>query len=304
MAELVAASEGALSEIIQKGSKSFSLAAKLLPVRVRRDALILYAFCRDADDCIDSSSDPAEGLAVLHGRLDQIYGKGAESPLDHALAELVQRKRIGRPILEALIEGFAWDVDARRYATLTELEDYAMRVAGTVGLMMALIMDTQDRNALYRASELGVAMQLTNICRDVGEDARRGRIYLPEDLLQSAGLGLQSADLAVAPQAAALKVVVQRLLARADDLYARAESGIASLPRDARWAIAAASAIYREIGREIERHEYNVTTHRAHTSVLRKVWLVAKAWFRARRVGRQQVAESLPAARFLIERMS
>ena len=162
------------------GSKTFFAASLLLPARVRAPASALYAFCRLADDEIDLGSDPQRAMAGLHRRLDHVYA-GRPQPIDadHALAAVVHRFAIPRAMLDALLDGFVWDTQGRRYETLEDVHAYGARVAGAVGAMMALVMGTRDSAALARACELGVAMQLTNIARDVGEDARNGRLYLP-----------------------------------------------------------------------------------------------------------------------------
>ena len=148
------------------------------------------------------------------------------------------------PLLpEALLEGLAWDAEGRSYETIDELFDYAARVAGAVGVMMALIMGVRSPQALARACDLGVAMQLTNIARDVGEDARLGRIYLPRQWLREAGIDAD-AWLAKPGLDERLRPIVARLLQEADALYARARAGIALLPANCRPAILAAALIY------------------------------------------------------------
>ena len=172
--------------LLRSGSKSFDLAAKLLPRAVRDPAVALYAFCREADDAIDEGSG---GLSWLRERLTLVYeGRPLTLPTDRALAHVVARFAIPRALPEALLEGFAWDIDGRRYQDLSELRAYAARVAGSVGAMMAVVMGARDSERLAAAVELGVAMQLSNIARDVGEDARNGRIYLPLGWLAEAGI--------------------------------------------------------------------------------------------------------------------
>jgi phytoene synthase len=215
---------------------------------------------------------------------------------------VVFRFRIPRELLDALLEGFLWDATGRNYETLEDLQAYGARVAGTVGAMMALVMGARDEAALARACDLGVAMQLTNIARDVGEDARNGRLYLPRQWLREAGIDplrwLESPRFD-----AALASVVQRLLAEADTLYRRAEHGIAALPRNCRPAIRAARLVYAEIGREIERNAMDSVTRRAVVPGLRKIGLIVRA------VGAVLVAPgdaaaqvpALEAVRFLVD---
>jgi phytoene synthase len=259
------------------GSKSFFAASLLLPSRVRAPATALYAFCRLADDEIDLGSDPTQAVRGLHLRLDALYaGRPHAIEADRALASVVHRHAIPRALLDALLEGFLWDAIGRRYETLEEVQDYGARVAGTVGAMMALVMGVRDEAALARACDLGVAMQLTNIARDVGEDARNGRLYLPRQWLREAGIDPQA--WLQAPQFdAAIASIVQRLLDAADALYRKAEHGIAGLPRDCRPAIHAARLVYAEIGRQLERDGLDSINRRAVVSGRRKLALMARA---------------------------
>lgn len=266
--------------LMRGGSKTFFAASLLLPARVRGPATALYAFCRVADDAIDLR-DPtrpvAEVLRELHRRLRRIYaGDPLPFDADRALTPVVERHGIPLPLLAALLDGFAWDAEGRQYETLDELSHYAARVAGTVGAMMALIMDTRSPAALARACELGVAMQFTNIARDVGEDARNGRLYLPRAWLRSEGI-----DPEVWLQRPvfneAIARVVARLLNAADALYERAGSGIARLPIACRPAISAARHVYAEIGREVERNGFDSVAQRAVVSRRRKLVLIARA---------------------------
>ncbi len=257
--------------LLRGGSRTFHAASRLLPARVRTPAAALYAFCRLADDAIDSSDDPAATLAVLHARLDAAYaGRPGPVAADRALASVLHAYAIPRALPEALLEGFAWDAEGRRYADIASLRAYGMRVAGTVGAMMTLLMGVRDPDALARACDLGVAMQLTNIARDVGEDARAGRLYLPRDWLDEAGIDAD-AFLARPAHSAALATVIGRLLDEADRLYARGAAGIACLPRQCRPAIGAARLLYAEIGREVERQGLDSVTARAVVSGRRKV---------------------------------
>ena len=270
----------ACSEMMRGGSKSFFAAARVLPERIRAPATALYAFCRVADDAVDSAPDTtaqALALADLQNRLSLIY---EGSPLDHvadrALTEVVHSFKIPQPMLAALLEGFAWDAQGRRYNTIDELHEYSARVAGTVGTMMAIIMGTRSEGALARACELGAAMQLTNIARDVGEDARNGRIYLPLSWLRDAGINPQ--EWLKAPVFdERIGKIVERLLLEADRLYARAEAGISQLPRDCRMAIQAARLLYAEIGHEVRRQGLNSVSKRAVVSSARKLALLALA---------------------------
>jgi phytoene synthase len=262
---------------IKTGSRTFYAASLVLPARVRDPAYGLYAFCRLSDDAIDLGGGSLDALDRLRERLARAYaGRPMNYAADRAFADFVSRFCVPRALPEALLEGLAWDAEGRRYERLEDLFDYAARVAGAVGAMMTLMMGARSRVTLARACELGVAMQLTNIARDVGEDARAGRIYLPMSWLRETGL---DPDRFIAePQVSApLRGVIARLLREADALYARARSGIADLPWNCRPAILAAGSLYAEIGREIERASLDSVHQRARVSGARKTRLLARA---------------------------
>ena len=267
----------ACRELMRGGSKSFFTASLLLPERVRAPATGLYAFCRVADDLIDGSADPGRAIEELRGRLDAIYADRPGPHLaDRALACVVQSHRLPRVLPDALLEGFEWDVQGRRYETLQDVHDYGARVAGAVGVMMAVVMETRERAALARAAELGVAMQLTNIARDVGEDARMGRLYLPAAWMREAGLDPE-AWLRRPRFEPALGTVVGRLLAEAERLYGRGECGVSALPRDCRPGIQAARLVYSEIGNTLAAAGLDSVSTRTVVPRRRKLKLVAQA---------------------------
>jgi phytoene synthase len=264
----------ACREAIRTGSLSFHAASRLLPARVRDPALALYAFCRLADDAVDLRADKVGAVLRLRDRLEMVYaGRPANAAPDRAFAAVVADHEMPRALPEALLEGLAWDAAGRRYATLSELLDYSARVASAVGAMMCVLMRVRDRNALARACDLGAAMQLTNIARDVGEDAAAGRLYLPTDWLAEAGLDPEA--FLARPQATpALRAQVRRLLREAQRLYFRAEAGVAALPPSCRPAIYAARHIYAGIGGAVARAGHDSVTGRARTSAVQKAgWL-------------------------------
>ena len=276
----------ACRKLIRHGSHSFFMASLLLPNRIAVPATALYAFCRVADDLIDGAASDGElgtgasaAVAVegLRARLDLIYaGRPGPAAEDRALAEVVERFEIPRSMPEALLEGLAWDASGREYQTLSELYDYAARVAGCVGAMMTLVMGTSDARAVARACDLGVAMQLTNIARDVGEDARMGRLYLPRAWFAEVGL---DADgwLAAPTDDVRVRRMTKRLLGYADILYRRGECGIALLPLGCRPGIRAARLIYADIGREIAKAGYRTLDRRAIVPKPRKAALLGLA---------------------------
>lgn len=267
----------ACAALLRGGSRSFHTASLLLPARVRLHATGLYAFCRVADDAIDGSDQPAAALDQLQRRLDDLYaGRPQDHLADRAFAHVVAAHQLPKELPQALLEGFAWDAQGRDYPDIASVHAYGARVAGSVGVMMALLMETRDPVALARAAELGVAMQLTNIARDVGEDAGLGRLYLPADWLREAGLDPQ-AWLAQPMAGAALQSVVLRLLAEADRLYARAECGVPALPRDCRPGIQAARLVYAEIGHALARSGGDSVSRRTVVRRSRQVTLVLQA---------------------------
>lgn len=287
--------------ILNAGSKSFAAASLLLPGRIRGDVAAVYAFCRVSDDAVDLGEDAALELQVLHRRLDRIAaGRPDDDPVDRALAAVFSRHAIPEALLLGLLDGYRWDAEARSYETIEELEGYCARVASTVGVVMTLLMGPRSPEVLARATDLGLAMQLTNIARDVGEDARAGRLYLPRTWLREAGLDPDG--FVAAPRfCPALGSVVERLLERADVYYRRADLGISMLPRDSRLAIRSARLIYSDIGRVIRAHRFNSVDQRAYTSKARKVWLLIRALpslFWRRRDSSVPAAE---ATRFLID---
>ena len=297
-----AADRTACRAAIRAGSKSFYAAGRLLPGDVREAAYGLYAFCRLSDDLVDEAAGPddrRDAVARLAVRVGKACaGHPCDTPADRAFAEVVDAYAIPEALPRALIEGFAWDAEGRRYADLGALHAYAARVAGSVGAMMALIMGARAPAALARACDLGAAMQLTNIARDVGEDARMGRLYLPLDWMAEVGLDPDEflADPRPSP---GLARIVARLLAEADRLYARAEAGIGALPPPCRPAIRAASLIYAEIGRIVAAQGYDSVTGRARVGTGRKLALILRA-VRARDGETGLAAPPLPEAAFLI----
>jgi phytoene synthase len=292
-----------LRVLMRGGSKSFFAASLMLPARVRAPATALYAFCRLADDAIDLGADPSAAMRDLVSRLDALYdGRPRAIDADIALAGVVHRHAIPRALPDALLEGFLWDTQKRCCETLADTEAYAARVAATVGAMMSLVMGAASPTALARACDLGVAMQLTNIARDVGEDARAGRLYLPRQWLREAGIDIP-AWLAQPVFNPAIAGVIERLLRHADMLYQRSEHGIAELPRDCRPAIRAARLVYAEIGEQLRREGLDSISRRVVVTKQRKLALMARA-AGAAVVSSGQAGAALPvlpAVQFLVD---
>jgi 15-cis-phytoene synthase len=285
--------------LLRGGSRSFFAASLLLPRKVRDPASVLYAFCRLADDAIDVDARP-DALSQLKQRLDRAYrGHPRSAPVDRAFAEVVAHHEIPRRLPEALLEGLEWDMSGRHYDTMADLQHYAARVAGSVGAMMAILMDRRQPEVIARACDLGVAMQLTNIARDVGEDARNGRLYLPRNWLADSGLDAD-AWLARPAFSAALGGVVRKVLGAADELYESAGAGIEQLPASCRPGIRVAHALYREIGREVERQQGDSVSRRAVVAKGRKMRLMAGALSPIGRSPDLSWAPPLDATRYLV----
>ena len=268
-------------DAIRTGSLSFHAASKLLPASVRDPALALYAFCRLADDEVDEGHNKGEAVLKLQERLDLVYaGTPRNVPEDRAFAAVCEAFEMPRALPEALLEGLAWDAVERQYDTLSDVRGYSARVASAVGAMMCVLMRVRDADALARACDLGVAMQLTNIARDVGEDARAGRIYLPLDWLREAGID-RDAFLIAPTDRPEIRRMVKSLLAEARRLYIRSEAGISSLPLKARPGIFAARYIYAAIGNNLARIGHNSIDHRARTNTAHKLSLITLSTARA-----------------------
>jgi 15-cis-phytoene synthase len=293
-------------EILRAGSKSFYAASRLLPQRVRGPATIVYAFCRVADDAVDEA--PPEGaleaVQALRSRLDRVYeSRPDDHPIDRALSDVVAHYGLPRSAPDALLDGFLWDAQGRRYETLSDVLAYSARVASAVGVIMTWLMGPRSPGVLARACDLGAAMQLTNICRDVGDDARIGRIYLPLTWLREAKIDPEAwvQQPRFTPEIAG---VVSRLLREAEVLYQRADLGVAMLPRDCRPSIRAARLVYSDMGRVIANNGYDSVTTRAVVSTSRKIALLVRASLAVFTSSRQPSTNDPPVleeVRFLIE---
>ncbi|MCX7304253.1 MAG: phytoene/squalene synthase family protein [Hyphomicrobiales bacterium] len=288
---------------IRQGSQSFYVASLLLPVAIREPAYGVYAFCRTADDLIDRDQGGTEAIGQLGQMLDRIYaGLPGPSFVERGFADVVARFAIPRAVPDALIEGMAWDAAGRRYRSLDDLMDYAVRVAGTVGFMMTLVMGRREPHVLARACDLGVAMQLTNIARDIGEDAANGRVYMPLDWLAQAGIEVEG-WISAPSYREEIRSIVQRLLGEAEFLYTRSQPGIAALPAGCRLGINAARMLYREIGQEILRGVDPVTS-RAVTSRRQKLRLLAEVVAAPHAAGTGGLEPAIAQSVFLIDAIS
>jgi phytoene synthase len=274
------------TETIRVGSKSFAAAAKLFDASTRRSVLMLYAWCRHCDDAVDGQElghnipnaaphDPEQALARL---IDETRRAYAGEPMTDPDFAAFQEVALGHAMPSAFafdhLAGFAMDVDGARYETIDDLLRYCYHVAGVVGLMMASIMGVKDPETLDRACDLGLAFQLTNVARDIVEDAGIGRCYLPAAWLREAGIPPD--EVALPRHRAALAQVAARLVDHAEPYYDSAAAGIAALPLRSAWAIATARNVYRQIGIVVKRRGVHAWDERAGTTKAAKLWLLAK----------------------------
>lgn len=285
MSDLVATSQDAIAQ----GSQSFAQAARLMPPGIREDTVMLYAWCRHADDVIDgqvlghavaaeAAADPAVRLADLRACTQAaLHEDGPLAPPFAALRAVARRHDFPDEWPMDLIRGFEMDVTARDYHSLDDVLDYAYHVAGVVGVMMARVMGVRDAATLDRACDLGLAFQLTNIARDVMDDARLGRSYLPADWLRAAGAPPATAagPAGAVPDAATYGVIL-RLLEAAEPYYDSARAGLAALPPRCAWSIAAALRIYRAIGQRIRAGGPGAYRSRISTSKAAKLALAGR----------------------------
>jgi phytoene synthase len=280
---------------IERHSKSFALASRLLPPAIARDAAVLYAYCRHVDDLIDGSPDAAASanggaacgaarpnavLQCLQSELSALYSAlPAPKPLI-AIQHVVQARAIPRAYFDDLLAGMAMDAYGTYYRTFDDLLLYAYRVAGTIGLMMCHVMGVRHSSALRNAAQLGIAMQLTNIARDVHEDWTRRRVYLPEDILAQHGVPALRPERGETFPSSASQGVARAtawLLERADAYYRSADAGIVELSARCGLAIHAARLVYSEIGACLRAQHCDPLAPRAIVSRRRKWRLVGRA---------------------------
>jgi phytoene synthase len=274
---------------IERGSKSFAAAARLFDPKTREGAILLYAWCRHCDDRVDeqalgfrtgraSPESAAERLADLERETRRaLAGEPVAEPAFAALQEVVRRHHIPERHPLDHLKGFAMDVEGRRCETLEDCCLYCYHVAGVVGVMMAHVMGVRGEDTLDRAADLGIAFQMTNITRDVVEDAEAGRVYLPGDWLRETGV--PPGEVGHPEHRAAVHAVATRLLDEAERYYASAEVGLGRLPFRSAWAVAAARRVYRDIGRLVRERGPRAWDRRAGTGPARKAFLVlVAAW--------------------------
>ena len=271
------------ARIIATGSKSFALASRLLPERPRIDASLVYAWCRYVDDAIDTSAPEqrAAALVELRQQLQKIYSQSPlGEPLWAALREVVTRRRIPIEHFETLLDGMRMDVAGTTYDTFEELRLYCHRVAGVVGWLMVSVLGITDPKALRPAAHLGIAMQITNICRDVLEDWDAHRLYLPSDFLTRHGARDLKRSLGgpfPPEQRRAVADTVRELLGVAERFYRNGDEGLAALSPRAATAVRAARLIYSAIGDRVRSVDCDVTRGRAVVPLETKIALLLRA---------------------------
>lgn len=268
--------------VIAEHSKSFALASRVFEPRIRDRAAVIYTWCRAADDAIDLAvDDPGQALAEQRAILESVYSGRAQSDITlRAFQQVVQACRLPRTYPDELLAGMEMDVVGTDYDTMERLLLYCYRVAGTVGLMMSHAMGVSDDQFLRNATHLGLAMQLTNICRDVLEDWHMGRLYVPDELLAEYGLGdLRSRLGGPFPDSARAGVAeaVRALLAEAEGYYRSGDHGLPGLSWRCAFAVRSARQVYSAIGDRIAAQAHDVTRGRAYVSQRDKLHLLSRA---------------------------
>ncbi len=264
----------------QSGS-SFYYSFLFLPPDRRQAITALYAFCREVDDVVDECADPQIAhtkLAWWRSELEAMQLGKPTHPVTTALAPAVARYKLSPALMGEIIAGMAMDLHHQGYASFDDLKLYCYRVAGVVGLLAAEIFGYEDRATLGYANDLGTAFQLTNIIRDVGEDARRGRIYLPRDEMEQ--FGVQPEDILEARYSDNFRRLMEFQIQRAERYYEHAYAQLPAQDRRAQRAGLMMAAIYRTLLDEIRRDGCRVLDRRIALTPLRKLWIAWRTWIR------------------------
>ncbi len=274
---------------------SFYYSFLFLPPEQRQAITALYAFCREVDDVVDECSDVGVASAKLdwwRSEIERCFAGEPTHPVTCALREPVQARNLPKEYFQEIIDGMAMDLEQTRYESFSDLALYCHRVAGVVGLLSAEIFGYRDRHTLKYAETLGTAFQLTNILRDVREDAERGRIYLPLDELLE--YRVNPHDLLNLKPGEGMRALCHHQAQRAHDYYRRALDFLPDVDREPQRSGLIMAAIYRALLQEIEADGYRVMEHRVGLTPLRKLWI---AWATARRERRWQRQYRKQAAR-------
>lgn len=269
-----------------RSGSSFYYSFLFLPPEQRRAIMALYAFCREVDDVVDECSDPALAQTTLQWWREEIarlYAGTPQHPVTQALQTAIARYNLPQEHFQEIIDGMAMDLSQTRYATFKELSLYCYRVASVVGLMAATIFGYEDRHTLKYAHDLGMAFQLTNILRDVGEDAARGRIYIPADEL--ARFGVSEDDIRAQRMSGGMQELLRFQAERARNYYDKAFAHLPTADRYRQRSGLIMAAIYLSTLDAIEQQGYPVLERRVRLSPWRKLWI---AWRTARGEARRQ----------------
>jgi 15-cis-phytoene synthase len=265
----------------QSGS-SFYYSFMFLPEERRRAITALYAFCREVDDAVDEPGDPQVARAKLdwwRKEVAQLYAGNAQHPVSKALVPAIGPFNIQQHQLGAIMDGMEMDLTQTRYPDFRSLQLYCHRVAGVVGLLAASIFGYRNPKTLEYAENLGLAFQLTNIIRDVGEDARKDRIYLPADEMQR--FGVSEAQILGSQHTEGFSRLIQFQAQRVQSCYADALALLPAEDRRAQRPGLVMAAIYRTLLEEIGRDGYQVLTRRTRLTPIRKLWIAWKTWVTA-----------------------
>jgi len=267
---------------VAESHSSFAASFRFLAPKRRQAITALYAFCREVDDAVDECSDPAVAAAKLgwwRSEVDSLYAGKPTHPVTRSLAIALPRFNLPAEQLQEIIDGMEMDLHQTRYADFKALHLYCYRVASVVGLLAAEIFGYTDRRTLKYAHDLGLAFQLTNIIRDVGEDARRGRIYLPQDEL--ARFEVAEADILAGRHTARFQSLMAFEAERAGEYYQRALAELPAADRKAQRAGLIMAAIYRTVLDEVTKDGFRVLEHRIALPPARKLWIAIRTWLTA-----------------------
>jgi phytoene synthase len=265
-----------------KSGSSFYYSFLFLPPERRRAITALYAFCREVDDVVDECTDAEVArtkLAWWRREIAGTFAGTAQHPVAQALIPLVQAFNLPQRRFHDVIDGMEMDLRYNRYPDFATLQSYCYRVAGVVGLMAAEIFGYRDPATLKYAESLGTAFQLTNIIRDVGEDARRGRVYLPLDEL--ARFGLSATDIIHRHDSEALQRLIEFQVGRAEEYYRLALASLPEQDRKAQRPGLVMAAIYRKVLEEIRNDGCKVLDRRTSLTPIRKLWIAWRTWLTA-----------------------
>ena len=264
-----------------KSGSSFYYSFLFLPPDKRRAITALYAFCREVDDVVDECTDANVARTTLNwwrGQVAEIYGGRPQHPVALALVPVVKQFNLAQEHLLEIIDGMEMDTDQPRYPDFKSLQLYCYRVASVVGLLSAEIFGYSDRRTLKYAHDLGIAFQLTNIIRDVGEDARRNRIYLPMDELQQ--FGVTATDILGARESENFHKLMAFQVERAQRYYRQALEHLPEKDRKAQRTGLIMAAIYRATLDEVVASGCHVLKERISLGTGYKLWLAFKTWLK------------------------